>query len=81
MSLEICLKDLLSQRRLSIVELSDRTGISVRHLELLRDQDALAIRLRTLEALCKALNCQPGDLFSLNNDEAKGTHTKLTPKE
>ncbi|OYW82369.1 MAG: XRE family transcriptional regulator [Asticcacaulis sp. 32-58-5] len=48
---------------MSIVELSDRTGISVRNLEVLRDQEAVAIRLRTLDTLCRALKCQPHDLL------------------
>ncbi|MDC7676667.1 helix-turn-helix domain-containing protein [Asticcacaulis machinosus] len=61
--IRIRLTEMLAQRRLSIVELSDRTGISVRNLEVLRDQDAVAIRLRTLDALCRALKCQPHDLL------------------
>lgn len=61
--IRIRLTELLAQRRLSIVELSDRTGISVRNLEVLRDQAAVAIRLRTLDSLCRALKCQPHDLL------------------
>jgi putative transcriptional regulator len=61
--IRIRLTELLAQRRLSIVELSDRTGISVRNLEILRDQAAVAVRLRTLDALCRALKCQPHDLL------------------
>lgn len=68
MSVQICLNELLARRRLSIVELSDRTGISVRHLELLRDQKAVAVRLRTLEVLCRALNCAPGDILAIRGD-------------
>ncbi|ESQ80874.1 helix-turn-helix transcriptional regulator [Asticcacaulis sp. YBE204] len=67
----ICLNELLARRRLSIVELSDRTGIAVRHLELLRDQKAVAVRLRTLDVLCRALNCTPGDLLG-RRDEDEG---------
>ncbi|GGZ25298.1 helix-turn-helix domain-containing protein [Asticcacaulis endophyticus] len=61
--IRIRLTELLAQRRLSIVELSDRTGISVHNLEVLRDQAAVAVRLRTLDALCRALKCQPHDLL------------------
>ena len=57
------LDEALARRRLSIVELSDRTGISVRDLEVLRDQKAMALRLKTLDALCRALHCEPGDLL------------------
>ena len=69
MSVNICLSEQLARRRLSIVELSDRTGIAVRHLELLRDQKAVAVRLRTLESLCRALNCTPGDLLVIHNED------------
>lgn len=71
MVMRIHLDRLLAKRRLSLIELSDRTGISVRHLTLLRDQEAVAIRLRTLETLCRALKCTPGDLigFDAEDDE------------
>ena len=67
--IKLCLGQVLAKKRLSIVELSDRTGISVRDLEILRDQKAMALRLKTLDALCKALNCQPGDLIGYSADE------------
>ncbi|MGZ3298202.1 MAG: helix-turn-helix domain-containing protein [Asticcacaulis sp.] len=60
--------ELLAQRRLSLTELSDRTGISVSDLEVLRDQRAMAVRLKTLDCLCKALSCQPGDLLAWRED-------------
>lgn len=66
--IRIRLADVLAKKRLSIVELSDRTGISVRHLEILRDQKAMALRLRTLELLCRGLNCAPGDLLEVIDD-------------
>lgn len=69
MSVTICLSEQLAKRRLSLVELSDRTGIAVRHLELLRDQKAVAVRLRTLESLCRALNCTPGELLVIKDEE------------
>ncbi len=66
--IRICLAETLAKKRLSIVELSDRTGISVRDLEVLRDQGAMALRLKTLDCLCKALSCTPGDLLSYQPD-------------
>lgn len=63
------LAEALARRRLSIVELSDRTGIAVRNLETLRDQEAMALRMKTLEALCRALNCDPGELIEVSDDE------------
>jgi putative transcriptional regulator len=68
MTIQITLKSILAKKRLSIVELSDRTGISVHDLEILRDNGAIAIRLKTLETLCRALKCQPSDLLVLGDD-------------
>ncbi len=67
--IKLKLAEVLARKRLSIVELSDRTGISVRDLEVLRDQKALALRLRTLECLCRSLGCQAGDLIEYVRDE------------
>ena len=62
MAINLKLAEILAKKRLSIVELSDRTGISVRDLEILREGQALALRLATLDSLCRALNCEPGDI-------------------
>ncbi|MEI9905202.1 MAG: helix-turn-helix transcriptional regulator [Asticcacaulis sp.] len=69
MGVKFKLSEALARRRLSIVELSDRTGISVRDLETLRDQKAMALRMTTLEALCRALNCGAGDLLEVVDGE------------
>ena len=66
--IRLCLAEALAKKRLSIVELSDRTGISVRDLEILRDQKAMAVRLKTLDCLCKVLACTPGDLLVYDAD-------------
>ncbi len=66
--IRLSLAEALARKRLSIVELSDRTGISVRDLEVLRDQKAMALRLKTLDCLCKALSCAPGDLLVYEED-------------
>lgn len=66
--IRLSLAEALARKRLSIVELSDRTGISVRDLEVLRDQKAMALRLKTLDCLCKALSCTPGDLLVYEED-------------
>lgn len=67
--IKLRLAEVLARKRLSIVELSDRSGISVRDLEVLRDQKALALRLKTLDCLCRALGCLPGDLIEYAADE------------
>jgi len=68
MTISVKLAETLAKRRLSIVELSDRTGISVRDLDTLREGRAMAIRLSTLDLLCRALNCAPGDLIAYDED-------------
>ena len=67
--IKLRLAEILARKRLSIVELSDRTGLSVRDLEELRDQKALALRLRPLECLCRSLGCAPGELIEYVMDE------------
>ena len=69
--IRVRLAEALAKRRLSIVELSDRTGIGVRDLEILRDGRALAVRLSWLQheaRLGRALGCAPGDLLDYDGD-------------
>ena len=56
---------LLASRGMTLVELSDRVGVSVVNLSVLKNDRARAVRFSTLTALCDALDCQPGDLFSV----------------
>ena len=56
---------LLETRGMTLVELSDRVGVSVVNLSVLKNDRARAVRFSTLTALCDALDCQPGDLFSV----------------
>lgn len=57
------LADLLDEREMTLVELSDRTGITTVNLSKLKNGHARAIRFTTLVAICDALECQPGDLL------------------
>ena len=57
------LADLLDEREMTLVELSDRTGITTVNLSKLKNGHARAIRFTTLVAICNALTCQPGDLL------------------
>jgi len=60
----ICrLDDLLEERGLTLTALSNQVGVSLVNLSVLKNQRAKAIRFSTLTALCEALDCQPGDLF------------------
>ena len=70
MSVQLHLAELLHRRRMSLAELSDRVGISPANLGLLKDGRAMAIRFSTLEALCRELRCQPGELLSLEEGES-----------
>lgn len=54
---------MLAKRKMSLTELSDHVGITMSNLSILKTGKAKAIRLETLEAICHALNCQPGDIL------------------
>jgi putative transcriptional regulator len=63
MAIRIVLDRLLVDRRMSITELADRVGLSVDNLNILKEGEARAIRMSTLDSLCRELDCQPGDLL------------------
>ncbi len=63
MGIKINLDRLLLDRQLSLTELAERVDVTIVNLSILKTNKARAIRFSTLEALCKALNCQPGDLL------------------
>ena len=54
---------MMAKRKMSLNELSDRVGITISNLSILKTGKAKAIRFETLEAICKALDCQPGDIL------------------
>jgi len=54
---------MLAKRKMSVTELSEKVGITLANLSILKNGRAKAIRLSTLEAICKALDCQPGDIL------------------
>jgi putative transcriptional regulator len=60
---------MLARRKMSVTELADKVGITMANLSILKNGKAKAIRLSTLEAICKALDCQPGDILEYRNDE------------
>jgi putative transcriptional regulator len=70
MAIRINLDHLLLDRRLTLTELADRIGITIANLSVLKTNKARAIRLSTLEALCRELDCQPGDLLEWIDEEA-----------
>ena len=69
MSIKINLDRLLLEKRVSLTELAERVGITIANLSILKTNKAKAIRFSTLEALCRELDCQPGDLIERVTDE------------
>ncbi len=63
MPIIVKLDDVLYARRMTLTELSERIGITLANLSILKTGKARAIRFSTLEAICEALECQPGDLI------------------
>ena len=61
---------MLAKRKMSVTELSEKVGITMANLSILKNGKAKAVRLETLEKLCKALDCQPGDLLEFVEDKA-----------
>lgn len=61
--IRINLDVMMARRKMSLTELADRVGITLANLSILKRGKAKAIRFSTLDALCKALDCQPGDIL------------------
>lgn len=61
---------MMARRKMSLNELSARVGITLSNLSILKTGKAKAIRLETLEAICKALDCQPGDILEYCSDNS-----------
>lgn len=68
MSIVINIDVMLAKRKMSVTELAERVGITMANLSILKNGKAKAIRLSTLEAICEALDCQPGDLLEYRRD-------------
>jgi putative transcriptional regulator len=68
-AIAIHLDTLLAEKGMTLTELSERVGISLVNLSILKNGRARAIRFSTLTRLCQALDCQPGDLLSHNSAE------------
>jgi len=60
---------MLARRKMSLTELSERVGITMANLSVLKTGKARAVRVDTLDRLCRALNCQPGDLLEWRESE------------
>lgn len=60
---------IMAKRKISLNELSEKVGLTLSNLSILKTGKAKAIRFSTLESICKVLECQPGDLLEYHNDE------------
>lgn len=60
---------MMAKRKISLTELAEKVGITMANLSILKTEKAKAIRFTTLDAICKALECQPGDILEYHNDD------------
>jgi putative transcriptional regulator len=71
MAIRVHLDRVLLERRMSLTELSDRVGVTLANLSILKTGKARAIRFTTLDLLCRELGCQPGDLLVFDSSPAE----------
>jgi len=71
MGIRVRLDHLLLDRKLTLTDLADRIGITIANLSILKTNKARAIRFSTLDALCRELQCQPGELLEWTSDEVE----------
>ncbi|NLV89585.1 MAG: helix-turn-helix transcriptional regulator [Tissierellia bacterium] len=69
MAIIINLDVMLAKRKMSVTELSEKVGITMANISILKNGKAKAIRFSTLDAICKALDCQPGDILEYREDD------------
>ena len=68
MSIIVNLDVMMAKRKISLNELSEKVGLTLANLSILKTGKAKAVRFSTLDAICKALDCQPGDILEYTND-------------
>ncbi|GAA4415470.1 helix-turn-helix transcriptional regulator [Nibrella viscosa] len=74
MPITVNLDVMMAKRKISLNELSDRVDLTLSNLSILKTGKAKAIRFSTLDAICKALDCQPGDILEYVDDEKRTPH-------
>ncbi|MDX5348936.1 MAG: helix-turn-helix transcriptional regulator [Hymenobacteraceae bacterium] len=67
---------MLAKRKMSVTELSERVGLTMANISILKNGKAKAIRFSTLEAICRELNCQPGDILEYQEVETREEATE-----
>mgnify|MGYP001277097992 CR=1 FL=1 len=68
MAIVINIDVMLAKRKMSVTELAEKVGITMANLSILKNGKAKAVRFLTLEAICKALDCQPGDILEYKSE-------------
>ncbi len=71
MGILINLDVMMAKRKMGLTELSDKVGITLANLSILKNNKAKAVRFSTLEAICQALDCQPGDIIEYVPDDSE----------
>jgi putative transcriptional regulator len=66
--IEVNLDVMMAKRRMSLNELSERVGITIANLSILKNNKAKAVRFSTLDAICRELNCTPGDILEYREE-------------
>ena len=72
MAIIINIDVMLAKRKMSVTELAERVGITMANISVLKNGKAKAIRFSTLEAVCNALECQPGDILEYKKSQVSG---------
>lgn len=70
MAIVVNIDVMLAKRKMSVTELAEKVGITMANLSILKNGKAKAVRVSTLEAICKALDCQPGDILEYQDNDA-----------
>ena len=73
MAIRVNLSVVMAQRRMSLNELSEKVGITLSNLSILKNEKAKGVRFDTLNKICKALDCQPGDILEYVEDKMEET--------
>ena len=74
MAIQVKLERMLDRRGITLTELSDRVGMTLANMSILKTNKARAIRFSTLDAICEALSCQPGDLLRFEPEHTAREH-------
>jgi putative transcriptional regulator len=80
MAIAVKLDDLLHDRRMTLTDLAGQIGMTLANLSILKTGKARAIRFSTLDAICEALSCQPGDILRFEPEQAQRERTAVAGK-